>query len=154
MKFKATLSDEEAFLAHHGTKGMKWGVHNDETKRKYGELGAGAAAGGGVPLEDEEEEEKEDTPGLTSGNFEKDRENVIEGLENMGSSAIEEMLNKHIDDIEFGKISQAEAQILSIINNAATAVTGEPVIRNPKGGTPADNDYHKRVVVNGKVVTF
>lgn len=25
-------------LMHYGTKGMQWGVHNDETKRKYGEL--------------------------------------------------------------------------------------------------------------------
>ena len=31
-----TTADNEQFLAHHGTKGMKWGVWNDETRRKYG----------------------------------------------------------------------------------------------------------------------
>jgi len=29
----------EAYLSHYGVAGMKWGVHNEETKRKYGELG-------------------------------------------------------------------------------------------------------------------
>lgn len=29
---------DEDYLAHHGILNMKWGVHNDETKRKYGEL--------------------------------------------------------------------------------------------------------------------
>ena len=30
------------YLAHYGTKGMKWGVHNEETKRRYGEGGMSA----------------------------------------------------------------------------------------------------------------
>ena len=30
-----------SYLAHYGTKGMKWGVWNEETKRKYGMLPAG-----------------------------------------------------------------------------------------------------------------
>ena len=32
---------DNSYLAHHGILGMRWGVHNDETKRKYGELPAG-----------------------------------------------------------------------------------------------------------------
>ena len=27
-----------SYLAHHGVLGMKWGVHNEETMRKYGEI--------------------------------------------------------------------------------------------------------------------
>lgn len=39
MDYKFTFEDgSSAYLVHHGIKGMKWGVHNDETKVKYGEL--------------------------------------------------------------------------------------------------------------------
>lgn len=33
--FAESMNDQNA-IEHHGTKGMKWGVWNDETKRKYG----------------------------------------------------------------------------------------------------------------------
>ena len=33
------MEDVETVLAHHGVLGMKWGKHNEETMRKYGELG-------------------------------------------------------------------------------------------------------------------
>ena len=39
MDYKFTFDDgSSAYLEHHGVKGMRWGVHNDETKVKYGEL--------------------------------------------------------------------------------------------------------------------
>lgn len=40
MHYKLTFEDgSEAFLAHHGIKGMKWGVWNDETKSRYYNIG-------------------------------------------------------------------------------------------------------------------
>ena len=39
MDYIITMTDGSKYLAHHGVLGMRWGVHNDETKRKYGELG-------------------------------------------------------------------------------------------------------------------
>lgn len=40
MDYLITFEDgSEAYLAHHGIKGMHWGVHNEETKQKYGEVG-------------------------------------------------------------------------------------------------------------------
>ena len=37
MEYLISFDDgSSAFLAHHGVKGMKWGVWNDETKSKYG----------------------------------------------------------------------------------------------------------------------
>lgn len=39
MDYLITFEDgSSAYLEHHGIKGMKWGVHNEETKVKYGEL--------------------------------------------------------------------------------------------------------------------
>ena len=39
MDFLITIDNVSERLAHHGVLGMKWGVQNEETKRKYGELG-------------------------------------------------------------------------------------------------------------------
>lgn len=40
MDIKFTFEDgSEAYLQHYGVLGMKWGVHNAETKAKYGEAG-------------------------------------------------------------------------------------------------------------------
>ena len=56
MQLKLTFEDgSSAFLAHHGVKGMKWGVHNEETQQKYGETGAGLAGGGGAVSEDDKD---------------------------------------------------------------------------------------------------
>lgn len=42
MDYLITFDDgTSAYLEHFGVKGMKWGVHNDETKVKYGELRKG-----------------------------------------------------------------------------------------------------------------
>lgn len=38
------MNDQPIYLAHHGVKGMHWGVWNSETARKYG-AGAGRAVG-------------------------------------------------------------------------------------------------------------
>lgn len=45
---------DKNFLAHHGLKGMKWGVHNEETKLKYGEISSLKGGGGGGSDEDSE----------------------------------------------------------------------------------------------------
>jgi len=37
-----------AYLSHHGVAGMKWGVHNEETKQKYGEIHSAKEAKGAV----------------------------------------------------------------------------------------------------------
>ena len=42
----------EAFLAHHGIKGMRWGVWNEETQQKYG---MNAPSGGGGTVNDDED---------------------------------------------------------------------------------------------------
>lgn len=55
--FNHTFFKDTAVIAHHGVKGMQWGVHNEETKQKYGETGAGLEGGGGGMLQDEENEE-------------------------------------------------------------------------------------------------
>lgn len=44
MDYLITTDDGSKHLAHSGTKGMKWGVWNEETKRKYG-YGGGSARG-------------------------------------------------------------------------------------------------------------
>ena len=36
MDYKFTFEDGSEALAHHGVKGMKWGVWNEETKSRYG----------------------------------------------------------------------------------------------------------------------
>lgn len=35
MDYKLTFEDGSAAIAHHGVKGMKWGVWNAETQEKY-----------------------------------------------------------------------------------------------------------------------
>lgn len=35
MDYHITMEDGSEYLAHHGVKGMHWGVWNDETRRKY-----------------------------------------------------------------------------------------------------------------------
>ena len=41
MDYKFTFEDGSEALAHHGVKGMKWGVWNAETRAKYGSAGNG-----------------------------------------------------------------------------------------------------------------
>ena len=55
MDYKFTFEDGSEAIAHHGVKGMKWGVRNAETLAKYGLLNAKAAAGsgGGIALDEE-----------------------------------------------------------------------------------------------------
>jgi hypothetical protein len=57
MGYKLTFEDgSDAYLSHHGVKGMKWGVRNAETLAKYGiggQGGSGSAGGsGGVDIND------------------------------------------------------------------------------------------------------
>jgi hypothetical protein len=53
MDYKFTFEDGSEAIAHHGVKGMKWGVRNAETLAKYGLKNANAAGGGGgVNIED------------------------------------------------------------------------------------------------------
>jgi hypothetical protein len=63
MEYKLTYEDgSDAYLSHHGTKGMKWGVWNAETMAKYGvgagvglaRKAAGAGGSGGVTIEEED----------------------------------------------------------------------------------------------------
>lgn len=53
MDYKFTFEDGSEAIAHHGVKGMKWGVRNAETLAKYGLKNANAAGGGGgINIED------------------------------------------------------------------------------------------------------
>ena len=55
--YKLTFDDEsEAYLAHHGVKGMHWGVRNAETMARY--ASKSAEGGGGGVVDDEEDEEE------------------------------------------------------------------------------------------------
>ena len=60
MEYHITFTDgSNAFLAHHGVKGMKWGKWNAETQAKYGMNNAdGAGGGGGGGLEEDEENDE------------------------------------------------------------------------------------------------
>lgn len=51
-----SIKVDDDCLAHYGVKGMKWGVWNDETKRKYGELTGSGGGGGGGDDEDDRPE--------------------------------------------------------------------------------------------------
>lgn len=42
---KFTFEDGSEYLAHHGVKGMKWGVWNAETRAKYGRVGSSRKKG-------------------------------------------------------------------------------------------------------------
>lgn len=53
MDYKFTLEDESEVIAHHGVKGMKWGIRSAETLAKYAREG-GAGGGGGVPDEQDD----------------------------------------------------------------------------------------------------
>ena len=61
MAYKLTFEDgSEAYLEHHGIKGMKWGVWNAETKAKYGLKGVEGGGGGGGVLDEEEKDNDKD----------------------------------------------------------------------------------------------
>ena len=65
MEYKFTFEDGSEVLAHHGVKGMKWGVRNAETLAKYGLSGVGKSVeggggGGGIVIEDEDDTEELD----------------------------------------------------------------------------------------------
>ena len=69
--FDHTFFKDTPVIVHHGVKGMKWGVHNEETQQKYGETGAGLAGGGGAVSEDDEdvnsdESRKKENQGILS----------------------------------------------------------------------------------------
>ena len=60
MELKFTFQDGSEAIAHYGVKGQKWGIWNEDTKRKYGILetnAAGAAGGGGAELDEDDPEE-------------------------------------------------------------------------------------------------
>lgn len=62
MDFLFTFQDGSKVLAHYGIKGMKWGVHNEDTKQKYGEAGSASSfAGGGGSLNEDDEQYDEKT---------------------------------------------------------------------------------------------
>lgn len=46
------VDGKEAYLSHHGVKGMKWGVWNEETQEKYG---SSSPSGGGAVINDDED---------------------------------------------------------------------------------------------------
>lgn len=60
--YKLTFEDGSEAIAHHGVKGMKWGVWNMETRLKYQGTGkeprkAAEGGGGGVSPEEEKEDD-------------------------------------------------------------------------------------------------
>ena len=58
MEYLIHYSDgSEGYLSHHGVKGMKWDVWNDETRARYMKSGKSFAGGGGTLEDDEETEE-------------------------------------------------------------------------------------------------
>ena len=60
MGYLITFEDgSDAYLSHHGIKGMKWGVWNEETKQRY-MAGNADLGGGGGGVADEEEKSSED----------------------------------------------------------------------------------------------
>ena len=59
MDYKFTFEDGTETLAHHGVKGMKWGVRNAETLARYSANGEGGG-GGAVTDDDEKTEERVD----------------------------------------------------------------------------------------------
>lgn len=64
MELKFTFEDGSEAIAHYGVQGMKWGVWNLDTRRKYEGLGKieGGAGGGGWVEEEDEEDESDDEP--------------------------------------------------------------------------------------------
>ena len=128
---------DKSYLAHYGTKGMKWGVWNDETKRKYGLLKTSVqGGGGGVGDDDDEEEEKtlsDYSPYTEEGK--KNRETMADWLIGQGVKGIKDVVNQHLIDIQTGNIDRGEARVIGIVNATAGlgSGTGEALINNPKG---------------------
>ena len=81
-EFKFTFEDGSEVLAHHGVKGMKWGVRKAREKMTAG-------GGGGVPMDDEED-------------LKTDYEELIRELSADGDKGFEEAA-KRILDQERGK---------------------------------------------------
>ena len=67
MEYLVTFDDgSSAFLSHHGTKGMKWGVWNPETAARYAAKAPQGGGGGGIP--EDEEDEDQNKRDITVGN--------------------------------------------------------------------------------------
>ena len=63
MDYLITFEDgSTGYLAHYGVKGMKWGIWNEDTAKRYGSSGLGidVASGGGGMLPEKENEMTED----------------------------------------------------------------------------------------------
>ena len=112
MEYKLTFEDgSEALLSHHGTKGMKWGVWNAETKARYegtgktpytpggsDNLGGG---GGGASDDDEEELTKEEYNALSP----EEKKKLAEAKEKLSK----EEYRKYIEKYYKGEVGQAKA---------------------------------------------
>lgn len=139
----AIVSDKEAFLAHHGVKGMKWGVWNDETQRKYGEI-SGEGGGGGGGIDPEDLKRKSLGEQLEDQAMDWLYDTITNGPTRLGE-AVKGLVNQHLSDIESGDISRGEGQIIAIINAAHMAATGEAAINNPAGKPASFQDKKEKV---------
>lgn len=150
MEYRAVIFDKDAYLRHHGVKGQKWGVHNDETKRKYGELAGGVPAGGGS-ADDDEEKDDEASPAEKAanvvtygtpdpGDMEKPKsagealENLVINAGRSAADAIKKAWDTHVSDIKSGDIERGEAQVIGVLNAVKQAATGSNLVDNPKAG--------------------
>ena len=141
MSYKMAV--DSGYLVHYGTKGMKWGVWNDETKRKYG-LANASLQGGGAGKEDEEGEGESPLPSdvqdyvenynPTTETGRENRRSLMDWLVEQGIQNVKNVLNAHLDDIQSGNIGRTEAQVVGVVNAAAAGISGsgKGVISNPK----------------------
>ena len=114
-----TMLDGSKFLVHHGVKGMHWGVHNEETRRKYGELSAGGGGAGGGEEDEETKKRKAELKEL----FESGKISLVEYAKELSATLAD--------------AAEAKTVVERVIKEAGRyTVTSETTATDQSTGTP------------------
>ena len=144
MDYLITFDDgSSAYLEHYGTKGMKWGVWNDETRAKYG--ASGTFSGGGGAIQDDEEGSQEESS--VSKITVHESISPTEALGRIGSAAKGAALSK-IDDAK-SVISDGKKAVDNYLKYRGNKAKETMTIRTP-GTDGYDREVYQATLKNGR----